>query len=84
MKILCGADGFSVIEILIAAVIMSITSIGTVTLTIGVMHGNLFSKRLATATILTKDRLEQAKRIGYQNAGTIVGTENYGMLTNIQ
>jgi type IV pilus assembly protein PilV len=49
---------------------------------VGIMHGNSFSQRLTTATTLAQDRLEQIKRIGYQNAGTVVGTENYGDIAN--
>jgi type IV pilus assembly protein PilV len=82
MQVLRDTNGFTLIEILIAAVIITIASLGITTLTAGVIHGNSFSKRMTTATTLAQDRLEQAKRIGYTNAGTIVGTENYGNIVN--
>jgi type IV pilus assembly protein PilV len=82
MQVLRDANGFTLIEILIATVIITIASIGIATLTVGVMHGNSFSQRLTTATTLAQDRLEQVKRISYPNAGTIAGTENYGNIAN--
>jgi type IV pilus assembly protein PilV len=82
MQVLRDTNGFTLVEILIATVIITIASLGIATLTTGVIRGNSFSKRLTTATTLAQDRLEQAKRIGYTNAGTIAGTENYGNIVN--
>ena len=82
MQVLRDTNGFTLIEILIATVIITIASLGIATLTVGIIRGNSFSKRLTTATILAQDRLEQVKRIGYTNAGTIAGTENYGDIAN--
>jgi type IV pilus assembly protein PilV len=82
MTISRDINGFTLIEILIATVIITIASLGIATLTAGVIQENSFSKRLTTATTLAQDRLEQAKRIGYTNAGTLAGTENYGNIVN--
>jgi type IV pilus assembly protein PilV len=82
MQVLRDADGFTLIELLISTVIITVASLGIANLTVGIMHGNSFSQRLTTATTLAQDRLEQIKRIGYQNAGTVVGTENYGDIAN--
>jgi prepilin-type N-terminal cleavage/methylation domain-containing protein len=82
MKILKETSGFTLIEILIATVIITITSLGVATLTVGVMRGNSFSKRLTTATTLIQDQLEEVKRLGYLNAGTVSGTQNYGTIAN--
>jgi prepilin-type N-terminal cleavage/methylation domain-containing protein len=75
-------SGFTLVEILIAMVIITIVSLGSVTLTVGIMRGNSFSKRLATATTLVQDRLEDVKRLGYTNVGTAAVTQNYGSITN--
>jgi type IV pilus assembly protein PilV len=83
MKLLKETNGFSLIEILIACVILTIASLGVVSLTIGIMRGNSFSKRLTTATTLIQDRLEEVKRLGYSNAGTASGTQNYGTIANV-
>ena len=82
MAVLRDTDGFTLIEILIATVIITVASLGVANLTVGIMRGNSFSQRLTTATTLAQDRLEQIKRIGYQNAGTLAGTENYGDIAN--
>ena len=82
MKVLFDEKGFTLIEILIATVIITVASLGIANLTIGIIRGNSYSQRLTTATTLAQDRLEQIKRIGYQNAGTVVGTENYGDIAN--
>jgi prepilin-type N-terminal cleavage/methylation domain-containing protein len=82
MKILRNTNGFTLIEILIATVIITIASLGIATLTVGVIRGNSFSKRLTTATMLAQDRLEQAKRLGYSKVDTIAVTENYGNIVN--
>jgi type IV pilus assembly protein PilV len=82
MQVLRDANGFTLIEILIATVIITIASLGIATLTVGIMHGNSFSQRLTTATTLAQERLEQVKRISYPNAGTIAGTDNYGNIAN--
>ena len=82
MQVLRDTKGFTLVEILVATVIITIASLGIATLTAGVITGNSFSKRLTIATTLAQDRLEQAKRMGYTNAGTIAGTENYGNIAN--
>jgi prepilin-type N-terminal cleavage/methylation domain-containing protein len=82
MKTFIGKDGFTLIEILIATVIITIASLGVANLTVGVIRGNSFNKRLTTATALVQDRLEEVKRLGYSKAGTTVGTQNYGTITN--
>ena len=81
-KPLRGTNGFTLIEILIATVIITIVSLGATTLTVGIMHGNSFSKRLTTATTLVQDRLEDVKRLGYANVGTAAGIQNYGTIAN--
>ena len=81
-KPLQETNGFTLIEILIATVIITIVSLGATSLTVGIMHGNSFSKRLTTATTLAQDRLEDVKRLGYANVETAAGTQNYGTITN--
>ena len=82
MQAVHDANGFTLIEILIATVIITVASLGVVSLTIGIIRGNSFSKRLTIATTLAQDRLENVKRLGYSNAGTAAGTENYGTIAN--
>ena len=81
-KPLRETNGFTLIEILIATVIITIVSLGATSLTVGIMRGNSFSKRLTTAITLAQDRLEDVKRLGYTNVGTAAGTQNYGSIAN--
>jgi type IV pilus assembly protein PilV len=82
IKPLREINGFTLIEILIATVIITIVSLGATTLSVGIMRGNSFSKRLTTATTLAQDRLEDVKRLGYANVGTAAVTQNYGTIAN--
>ncbi len=82
MRILYDTRGFTLIEILIATVIITVASLGVASLTVWVMHGNSFSQHLTTATTLAQDRLENIKRVNYTDAETLVGTENYGSIVN--
>jgi type IV pilus assembly protein PilV len=80
MRPLATADGFTLIEILIATVILTIGALGIATLTAGVMQGNATTNQLTVATTLAKDRLEAIKRLRYAAADTAAGTEAYGTL----
>ena len=74
--------GFTLIEVIIGMVILTIVSLGLMSLTVGTIRGNDFSKRLTTATMLAQDKLEQVKRLGYSQVNTAVGTEAYGTIAN--
>jgi type IV pilus assembly protein PilV len=82
MRIFRDTNGFTLIEILIATVIITIASLGIATLTVGIIRGNSFSNRLTTATTLAQDRLEQAKSLGYSKVNNIAVIENYGNIVN--
>jgi type IV pilus assembly protein PilV len=82
MDALGDKNGFTLIEILIATVIITVASLGVATLTVGIMRENLSSNRLTTATTLAQDRLEHVKRLGYTYASTVSPTQNYGSIAN--
>jgi prepilin-type N-terminal cleavage/methylation domain-containing protein len=82
MHVLNKNAGFTLIEVMIGMVILTIVSLGLTNLTVGVIRGNAFSKHMTTATTLAQDKLEHAKRLGYSTANTVVGTENYGAITS--
>jgi len=60
--------GFTMLEILIATVILTIGLLGVAGLTIGTIKGNLFSKNVTTATVISQKRLEDIQRDGYVGA----------------
>jgi prepilin-type N-terminal cleavage/methylation domain-containing protein len=76
------AEGFTLIEVMIGMVILTIVSLGLINLTVSTIRGNAFSKHMTTATILAQDKLEQVKRLGYSQVNTAVGTEAYGTIAN--
>lgn len=77
-------SGFTLIELLIAIVIITIGSLGVGSLTASIIRGNSFSKKITTATTLAQDTLENAKRVGFANAGTLPPMENYGTIASFR
>jgi len=60
--------GFTLIEVLVAMVILSVGLLGTAALITGIIRGNKVSNRITTATTLAQDKMEEIKRSGYSNA----------------
>lgn len=75
-------EGFTIIEILIAMVVLIIGSLGIATLTVSIIRGNTFNSKITTATLLSRNRLQDAQRLGYANVDTIAVTENYNIILN--
>ena len=65
--------GFTLLEVLIAIVIMSIGFLGLSAMTIAMTKSLSFSKRLTTATALAQEKLEAIKQAPY----TSITTGNY-------
>lgn len=68
-----GARGFTLIEVLITMLLLSVGLLGVAALTGRIMHGNYLSKNITTATVIAETRLEDIRRAGYAAAaaGTI-------------
>ncbi|MDL2121633.1 MAG: prepilin-type N-terminal cleavage/methylation domain-containing protein [Deltaproteobacteria bacterium] len=60
--------GFTLIEVLVAMVILSVGLLGTAALITGIINSNKLSNRITTATTLAQDKMEEIKRDGYSNA----------------
>ena len=63
--------GFTLIEIFIAILLLTIGLLGTAVLTTGVVRGNLSSKNTTTATAIAQTCFEENRRVGYSNAGAV-------------
>ena len=70
--------GFTLIEIFIAILLLTVGLLGTAALTTGVVRGNIGSRNMTNATVIAETCLEENRRVGYANAGTVPtgGTNN--------
>ena len=82
MRTLDETKGFTLIEVLIAMIILAIGSLGVAGLTVGIIRANVFSNKMTTAVTLAQDKMEDIKRLGYGRAETSQGTEGYRTIRN--
>ena len=79
-----GIKGFTLIEVLFAMVLLTAVLLGGAALTVGIIKGNAHSERVTTASILTQEKMEDMKRLGYSGTpftDTTV-TEDYNTITD--
>jgi len=62
--------GFTLIEVLVAMVILSIGLLGTAALLTGIIRGNQVSNRITAATTLAQDKMENIKSVIYSKAAS--------------
>ena len=60
-------DGFTLIELMITLVILSIGLVALVGLQVSAIKGNTFSKRMTAAVTIANQKLEQIKDTAYAN-----------------
>jgi type IV pilus assembly protein PilV len=60
-----GNKGFTLLEVLIAILILSVGLLGMASLTVGIIRGNKFSIDLSKAATLAQDKMEDIRRTGY-------------------
>lgn len=61
--------GFTLVEVLMAILLLVIALVGLATVTVSVMNSNDLSKKVTTATTLAKDKMEELKNAGATQAG---------------
>ena len=71
--------GFTLIEVLVAIVVLSVGLLGVAGLTIGIIKGNLYSKNVTSATVVGEQKIEAIQRVGYTNADTLAGSDTVSM-----
>ena len=77
--------GFTLLEILVAITVLSIGLLGMAGLTTNIIHGNMLSKKVTTATTLGQDRMEHFRRLGYSALPSTLlppDTEDYNSIAN--
>jgi len=63
-------DGFTLIEVLVTLLILSVGLLGIAGLTAGIIRGDFFSKNITSATVIAQTQLEAVQNKGYINANT--------------
>ncbi|MBU2487814.1 MAG: prepilin-type N-terminal cleavage/methylation domain-containing protein [Proteobacteria bacterium] len=78
-----GDQGFTLLEVLISVVILTVALLGMAALSLGIMRGNDFSERITLAATLAQDSMEDVLRMGFAGtpSGTTITTEDYGEVT---
>ncbi|MGH7793339.1 MAG: type IV pilus modification PilV family protein [Candidatus Binatia bacterium] len=79
MAIIKQQGGFTLMEVLVAMVLLTVGLLGVANLTIGIIKGNSYSKNVTTATVVAQQQIEQAQRIGYTNANNLAGSATVSM-----
>jgi type IV pilus assembly protein PilV len=87
MQILKDRRGFTLIEVLLTTVLLSVAFLGMGAMTMGSIRGISFSDNLTTATTLAKTRIEQIEHADYatvisvnyprEDYATLVGYEQF-------
>ncbi|MBU4184601.1 MAG: prepilin-type N-terminal cleavage/methylation domain-containing protein [Proteobacteria bacterium] len=84
MRKFINNNGFTLIEVLVAMVILTVGLLGTAALITGIIRGNKVSNRITTATTCAQDKMEEIRRLGYSGIPTsdTTTTEPYDSITN--
>ena len=75
-------SGFTLMEVLVAMVILTVGLLGTAALIIGIINSNKLSNRISIATVLAQDKMEEIRGVGYAGADAEAGTEDYNIIPN--
>lgn len=66
--------GFTLTEVMLAIVVLSLVSLGGASSVVGVINGNTVSKRVAIASMLAQSKIEKLKDYSYTDPELAVGT----------
>ncbi len=68
MKIIQKKSGFTMIEVMLAMLILSVALLGLARISSTVIRGNAFSSNFTTATALAQDKLEKLSNLDFDDA----------------
>ncbi len=82
MPVIRSNAGFSLVETVVALLVLTVGLLGMAGLSIEVMKGNKSSNQISTATALAQDKMEKLRELGYENlpAPNSPVTEDYGSI----
>lgn len=69
-KSLKGTRGFTLVEIMVALLVLTVGFLGVIGLLYTTIDRNRFAGQITEATTLAQDKIEQLKALGYAAAGT--------------
>ena len=75
------SNGFSLIEVVISLLILSLALLAIAGLHVTSIYGNSFANRLTQATYVIQDRLESLKYLPLESELLAVGTHDEGSIT---
>ncbi len=67
--------GFTLLEIIVAIVLITVALIGLASVTTTVINGNQFNKTLSLATTLAKDKMEELKSMPFASLPSAAATD---------
>jgi type IV pilus assembly protein PilV len=74
--------GFTLIEILVALVILSVGLLALISISLTVMKSNAFADKMTMATTLAQDRLEEIQSTAYEEVNSVnFPSEDYGAIS---
>lgn len=84
MDVFRNCRGFTLLEVLIAMVVLSIGLLATAGLTAGIMRANLLSNRMTAAMTLAQHKMETIRGLGYSGTPTMdnTTTEDYNSIAD--
>ena len=74
-------NGFSLIEVLIALVMLAVGLLAIGGMQIVSIKGNSFSQKMTQATVLTQDKLEELKKLPFADSNLSSGRHDEGVLS---
>ncbi len=81
-KPLSRGNGFSLIEVLIALVILAVGLLAFERMQIGSIRGNAFSQKVTQATVLAQDKLEGLRRLPFADSNLSSGRHDEGVVSD--
>ena len=81
-KSICEDLGISLLEVLIALMLVSMVVLGNAGFRMVAINGSAFSQKMTKAVTLAQDSMEDVRRVGYRTAlsGELSQTEAYGTI----
>jgi prepilin-type N-terminal cleavage/methylation domain-containing protein len=74
-------NGFSLIEVLIALILFAVGVLAIGAMQIGSIKGNSFSQEVTQATVLSQEKLEELRKMDFDDSNLSVGHHDEGVLS---